>query len=170
MAGVPSAGWVAAHPPQTRQCGLQVPDGCQEISAGGKLVMPGGIDPHTHLTMPFMGAVAVDDFFRCVLRIVKGLHAHVFTNTTAIAPRAHDATCANRLSAATKCLGIRGMNLQFARSYLRMAAMLQAANAICHAFCEHALTASMFALVQRAGSSPGGRHHNAHRLCAACRW
>jgi len=32
------------------------------IDASGKLVMPGGIDPHTHLAMPFMGHVAVDDF------------------------------------------------------------------------------------------------------------
>ncbi len=29
----------------------------------GKLVMPGGIDPHTHLSMPFMGQVTCDDFF-----------------------------------------------------------------------------------------------------------
>ena len=26
-------------------------------------VMPGGIDPHTHMQLPFMGTVAVDDFF-----------------------------------------------------------------------------------------------------------
>lgn len=36
------------------------------IDASGKYVMPGGIDPHTHLSMPFMGAVAVDDFYRFV--------------------------------------------------------------------------------------------------------
>lgn len=28
-------------------------------------MMPGGIDPHTHLAMPFMGQVTCDDFFRC---------------------------------------------------------------------------------------------------------
>lgn len=27
--------------------------------------MPGGIDPHTHLEMPFMGTTAVDDFYTC---------------------------------------------------------------------------------------------------------
>lgn len=32
------------------------------IDATGKLVMPGGVDPHTHLAMPFMGHVACDDF------------------------------------------------------------------------------------------------------------
>ncbi len=32
------------------------------IDAKGKLVIPGGIDPHTHLDMPFGGAVSADDF------------------------------------------------------------------------------------------------------------
>ena len=32
------------------------------IDAGGCYVMPGGIDPHTHLEMPFMGTVSADDF------------------------------------------------------------------------------------------------------------
>ena len=26
-------------------------------------MIPGGIDPHTHMEMPFMGTVAVEDFF-----------------------------------------------------------------------------------------------------------
>jgi len=25
--------------------------------------MPGGIDPHTHMQLPFMGTVTMDDFF-----------------------------------------------------------------------------------------------------------
>lgn len=33
------------------------------LDASGNYVMPGGIDPHTHLSMPFMGMVACDDFF-----------------------------------------------------------------------------------------------------------
>ena len=32
------------------------------VDATGKLVMPGGIDPHTHMEMPFMGQQACDDF------------------------------------------------------------------------------------------------------------
>jgi len=42
--------------------GLEAPVGCEVVEAGGLLVMPGGIDPHTHMEMPFMGEVASDDF------------------------------------------------------------------------------------------------------------
>ena len=33
------------------------------IDASGAYVMPGGIDPHTHMELPFMGTVASEDFF-----------------------------------------------------------------------------------------------------------
>lgn len=42
---------------------LQAPAGARVIDAGGALVMPGGIDPHTHMELPFMGTVASEDFF-----------------------------------------------------------------------------------------------------------
>src|SRR5690606_26884565 len=32
------------------------------LDASGCYVMPGGIDPHTHLEMPFMGTYSTDDF------------------------------------------------------------------------------------------------------------
>ncbi|NDI35455.1 dihydropyrimidinase [Chengkuizengella sediminis] len=37
-------------------------DGAEEVDATGNYVFPGGIDPHTHLEMPFGGTVSRDDF------------------------------------------------------------------------------------------------------------
>jgi dihydropyrimidinase len=42
---------------------LSPPAGAEILDAGGALVMPGGIDPHTHMELPFMGTVASEDFF-----------------------------------------------------------------------------------------------------------
>ena len=36
--------------------------GDRVLDASGCYVMPGGIDPHTHLEMPFMGTYSADDF------------------------------------------------------------------------------------------------------------
>ena len=36
--------------------------GGTELDATGCYIMPGGIDPHTHLEMPFMGTYSADDF------------------------------------------------------------------------------------------------------------
>ena len=36
--------------------------GSEVLDASGCYVMPGGIDPHTHLEMPFMGTYSSDDF------------------------------------------------------------------------------------------------------------
>jgi len=36
--------------------------GDQVLDAAGCYVMPGGIDPHTHMEMPFMGTYSADDF------------------------------------------------------------------------------------------------------------
>ena len=47
------------------------------IDAAGKLVIPGGIDPHTHMELPFGGTYASDDFF-------TGTRAAAFGGTTTI--------------------------------------------------------------------------------------
>lgn len=36
--------------------------GAREIDAEGRYVIPGGIDTHTHLEMPFMGTTTIDDY------------------------------------------------------------------------------------------------------------
>ncbi|KAJ8446839.1 hypothetical protein Cgig2_016149 [Carnegiea gigantea] len=45
------------------QRNIKVGDDVTVLDATGKYVMPGGIDPHTHLEMEFMGTEAIDDFF-----------------------------------------------------------------------------------------------------------
>ncbi|GLT54254.1 hypothetical protein SLA2020_274660 [Shorea laevis] len=42
---------------------IKVGDYVTVIDATGKFVMPGGIDPHTHLSFEFMSTETVDDFF-----------------------------------------------------------------------------------------------------------
>jgi dihydropyrimidinase len=42
---------------------LDAPAGATVVDASGAYVVPGGIDPHTHMELPFMGTVASEDFF-----------------------------------------------------------------------------------------------------------
>ena len=42
---------------------IDAPVGTNVIDAAGCFVMPGGIDPHTHMQLPMMGTVVADDFF-----------------------------------------------------------------------------------------------------------
>ncbi len=42
---------------------LEAPKGASIVDAGGQYVMPGGIDPHTHMQLPFMGTVTTEDFY-----------------------------------------------------------------------------------------------------------
>jgi len=53
------------------------PESAREIDAAGKYVIPGGIDVHTHLDMPFGGTTSSDDF-------ETGTRAAAFGGTTAI--------------------------------------------------------------------------------------
>ena len=57
--------------------GLKAPAGARVIDAKGKFLMPGGIDPHTHMQLPFMGEVACDNF-------ESGTKASVAGGTTTI--------------------------------------------------------------------------------------
>src|SRR3954470_23956074 len=45
------------------------------IDAGGKYVLPGSVDPHTHLDMPFGGTTTIDD-------VESGQTAAAFGGTT----------------------------------------------------------------------------------------
>ncbi|KAF5285276.1 hypothetical protein FQR65_LT13290 [Abscondita terminalis] len=51
---------------------LIIPGGTRVIDARGKLVLPGGIDPHTHFELEFMGARSVDDFYQGTKAAVAG--------------------------------------------------------------------------------------------------
>jgi dihydropyrimidinase len=42
---------------------IEVPSATQVVDASGQYVMPGGIDPHTHMQLPFMGTVSSEDFY-----------------------------------------------------------------------------------------------------------
>src|SRR6195256_2611580 len=44
----------------------------REIDAAGKIVMPGGIDPHVHLDMPFMGTYSSDNYETGTLAALHG--------------------------------------------------------------------------------------------------
>jgi dihydropyrimidinase len=41
---------------------LLAPEGVQVVDCTGKLIVPGGIDPHVHLEMPFMGTFSSDTY------------------------------------------------------------------------------------------------------------
>ena len=49
----------------------------KEIDATGKLVIPGGVDPHVHLEMPFMGTFSSDNY-------ETGTRAALFGGTTTV--------------------------------------------------------------------------------------
>src|SRR5512143_3010330 len=52
-------------------------DGADILDARGKLVMPGGVDPHTHFDLPMAGTVSSDDHY-------TGHKAAAFGGTTTV--------------------------------------------------------------------------------------
>jgi dihydropyrimidinase len=50
--------------------------GDEVLDATGCYVMPGGIDPHVHLEMPFMGTYSSDDFESGTRAGARGRHDH----------------------------------------------------------------------------------------------
>jgi len=42
---------------------LDAPAGAEILDAAGAYVLPGGVDPHTHMELPVMGTVAIEDFY-----------------------------------------------------------------------------------------------------------
>lgn len=51
---------------------LEAPAGAEIINADGAYVMPGGIDPHTHMQLPFMGTVTTEDFYTGTVAALAG--------------------------------------------------------------------------------------------------
>lgn len=51
---------------------VEIPVGAEVIDAGGCYVMPGGIDPQTHMQLPIMGTNAVDDFYSGTAAMMAG--------------------------------------------------------------------------------------------------
>ena len=47
--------------------------GTTTIDATGCLIMHGGIDPHTHLSMPRMGNNPADDYESCTSALLSGV-------------------------------------------------------------------------------------------------
>jgi dihydropyrimidinase len=64
---------------QIAQIGLNLtaPEGAETIDASGKLVMPGGVDIHTHFDLPMFGTVSSDDHY-------TGHKAAAFGGTTTV--------------------------------------------------------------------------------------
>ncbi|MEJ5202561.1 MAG: dihydropyrimidinase, partial [Anaerolineales bacterium] len=43
--------------------GLKVGEDVEIVDASGKLILPGGVDPHTHFDLPMFNTVSSDDHY-----------------------------------------------------------------------------------------------------------
>ena len=68
---------IAIGSPQTAKGGLNTEGVSKTIDATGKLIFPGGIDPHVHLEMPFMGTFSSDSY-------ETGTRAALYGGTTTV--------------------------------------------------------------------------------------
>jgi len=57
--------------------GIDPPEGTEIINAEGKLILPGGVDPHTHFDLPMFDTVSSDDHY-------SGHKAAAFGGTTTV--------------------------------------------------------------------------------------
>ncbi len=73
----PADVWIEGERIKEVRAGIAAPAGANVIDAAGMLIMPGGIDVHTHLDMPFGGTTSADDF-------ETGTRAAAFGGTTTI--------------------------------------------------------------------------------------
>ncbi|MCX7976838.1 MAG: amidohydrolase family protein, partial [Bellilinea sp.] len=58
-------------------CDLPVGEDAQVVDVSGRLVLPGGVDPHTHFDLPMFGTVSSDDHY-------TGHKAAAFGGTTTV--------------------------------------------------------------------------------------
>ena len=79
------------------------PAGTQEVDASGQYVVPGGIDPHTHMQLPFMGTVTMDDFFSgtaALIGFISGSGLAVFYSFINIIPEITEKVGVNSVAVA----------------------------------------------------------------------
>lgn len=68
------------------------------IDAANRLIIPGGIDPHTHFQLPFMGTVTQDDFYHGTRAAIAGGTTTISTIDSCESSQFWQAVCSYRSS------------------------------------------------------------------------